>query len=178
MSKLPMNLPNRITLTRILLIPIVLALMVIDDITCRWLAAILFLLAALTDFVDGRLARSRGEITDFGKFIDPIADKLLVLLPLILLLWQGADVGVFAVLIMVAREIIISGFRLVAASRNQVIAADASGKLKTSLQILAVAMLMLRAPYAYYVAWLAALLSAYSGCEILIKNSAALEENP
>lgn len=176
MSKIPMNLPNRITLSRIALIPVVLVLMAMKTDTCLWIAAGLFLLAAFTDFLDGRLARQRGEITDFGKFMDPIADKLLVLLPLILLVWMGADVSVWAVLIMVAREIIVSGFRLVAVGQGNVIAAGWSGKLKTLVQIGAVALLIVDLPFGYYAAWIAAALSAYSGIEILLRNRSVLED--
>ena len=171
-----MNLPNRITLSRILMIPVLLVLMAGDSEAYRLAAAAVFGVAALTDFVDGLLARRRQEVTDFGRFIDPIADKLLVLLPLIMLCWQRADVSVAAVLIMLAREIIVSGFRLVAAGRGSIIAAEWSGKIKTLLQLLAVLLLILRLPYGYHAAWLAAILSAYSGVEILVRNRAVLEE--
>ena len=175
-KRLPMNLPNRITLSRILMVPVLLALMILDGEGSRIAAAAVFAVAAVTDFVDGLLARRRQEVTDFGRFIDPIADKLLVLLPLIVLCWQRADVSVVAVLIMVSREIIISGFRMVAAGRGSIIAADWSGKVKTVVQLIAVLLLILRMPYAYYAAWLAAAISAYSGLEILIRNRDALEE--
>ncbi|MCL1795325.1 MAG: CDP-diacylglycerol--glycerol-3-phosphate 3-phosphatidyltransferase [Clostridia bacterium] len=175
-KKLPMNLPNRITLSRIVLVPALLALMMAEGAWCRVAAAAVFAIAATTDFVDGQLARRRKEVTDFGKFMDPIADKMLALLPLIVLCWQRADVSVVAVLIMVAREIIISGFRLVAVGRGSVIAAGRSGKAKTLVQLSAVLLLILRLPYAYYAAWLAAALSAYSGLEILVKNRDILEE--
>lgn len=176
-KKLPMNLPNRVTLARMLMIPIVLCLMAMEGRAATWAAVCVFLLAGVTDIIDGRLARQRGEITNFGKFMDPIADKLLVLLPLLLLTAQGADVSVWAVLIMVAREIIVSGFRLVAAGHGSIIAAGWSGKLKTVVQIIAVAMIMAGVPLAAWAAWIAAALSAYSGFEILWKNRAVLEED-
>ncbi len=177
MSKIPMNLPNRITILRILMIPLYLVLMALHTEVSIWLAAIVFALAALSDYIDGNLARKRGEVTDFGKFMDPIADKLLVLLPMILLCSTGGAIDVWAVLIMVAREIIVSGFRLIAAGKGVVIAADKSGKLKTVVQIVAVLMLTLSIPYAWIVVWVATALSAYSGAEIVLRNRKVLEES-
>lgn len=177
MRKLPMNLPNKITLARIALIPIYLALMAIDARWSAWAAAAVFAVASLTDLVDGMIARKLGLVTDFGKFMDPIADKLLVLLPFILFVkTSGGMIDVWAVIIMVAREITVSGFRLVAARRKVVIAADWSGKLKTTLQMLAVLMLTLGLGQGWYVAWAAAALSAYSGIEIIIRHRVVLEE--
>ena len=175
-KRLPINLPNRITLLRIMMVPALLALMMTEGVWYRATAAALFAIAATTDYIDGLLARRRNEVTDFGKFIDPIADKMLALLPLIVLSWQRADVSVVAVLIMVAREIVISGFRLVAVGRGRIIAAGWSGKVKTLVQLLAVLLLILRVPYAYYAAWLAAVLSVYSGLVILIQNRVVLED--
>lgn len=176
MSKLPMNLPNKITIARILMIPLYLLLMALGPQGPNWWAALVFAVAGITDWLDGNLARKRGEVTDFGKFMDPIADKLLVLLPLIQLLYMGAPVSVWAVIIMVAREIIVSGFRLVAVQKGTVIAAGWTGKVKTTVQIIAVLMLTLQLPLAGLVTWAAALLSLYSGAEIIIKNRAMLEE--
>lgn len=176
MTKIPMNLPNRITIARMLLIPIFLALMSIEGTIYAWLAAGVFALAALTDMLDGMLARRRNEVTDFGKFMDPIADKLLVLLPMILLTVKG-DIGqTWAVMLMVAREVIVSGFRLVAVTRGVVIAAGWSGKIKTIAQIITVLLLTLRMPLADFAVWVSAALSVYSGMEILIRNRQVLEE--
>lgn len=168
-----MNLPNRITLARIAMIPLVLLLMAL---TWRIPAGIVFILAALTDQLDGYLARKRGEITDFGKFMDPIADKLLVLLPMIYLCREGGALDAWAVLIMVAREIVVGGFRLVAVTKGVVIAAGVSGKIKTIVQMVAAGTLILGMDFGWYIAWVGALLSAYSGAEILIKNRRVLEE--
>lgn len=176
MSKLPMNLPNKITLLRIAMIPVYLILMAIGTETTKWLAVIVFALAALTDLLDGQLARRRGEVTDFGKFMDPIADKLLVLLPLIMLVQDGGTIDMWAVMIMVAREIIVSGFRLVAVTKGTVIAAGWTGKVKTVVQIIGVLLLTAGEPVGWYVTWAAAVLSAYSGVEIIVKNKSVLEE--
>lgn len=176
MKKLPMNLPNKITLIRIALIPFFLVLMGIEGNVFRWLGVILFSVAALTDMLDGELARRRNEVTDFGKFMDPIADKLLVLLPMILLTHAGPMHQVWAVMLMVAREIIVSGFRLVAVNKGSVIAAAKSGKIKTTVQVVAVILLTLGSAAAPYCLWVAALLSVYSGGELLLKNIHILEE--
>lgn len=176
MNKLPMNLPNRLTLLRIALIPVYFLFMVTYNGLANWPAAAVFAIASITDWLDGRIARKNGQITDFGKFIDPIADKLLVLLPMIYLA-VGGSINVWAVIIMVAREVIVSGFRLVAVTKGTVIAAGWTGKIKTLVQMLCVMMLTLgMQPLGGLTAWVAAILSLYSGAEILIKNRAMLEE--
>lgn len=178
MSKLPMNLPNKITIARILMIPVYLVLLVLVDMDPNWPAAIVFAIASATDWVDGQIARKRGLVTDFGKFMDPIADKLLVLLPMIYLAATDGTANVWAVMIMVAREIVVSGFRLVASAKaGNVIAAGWAGKVKTSVQILAVLLLTLGADtLGGAVTWVAAALSLYSGIEIMVKNRWVLEE--
>ena len=177
MSKLPMNLPNKITIARILLIPLYLVLMAVMDTQTNWAAAIVFVIASATDWIDGQIARKHNMVTDFGKFIDPIADKLLVLLPMIYLATQGGVIDVWAVIIMVAREIIVSGFRLVAVGKGNVIAAGWTGKVKTTVQMLAVLLLTLGLyTLGWWAAWIAAFLSLYSGLEIIIKNRSVLEE--
>ena len=160
-----MNLPNKITLTRIFMIP-VFVLFFYLDVMNGWnylVAAIVFVLAASTDALDGHIARSRGLVTNLGKFLDPIADKVLVSTALILLLtrmeafWQpfalfGGDaaraaslmtvVAGVCVALILARELIVSGFRMVAAERDLVIAADKLGKVKTTFQDASVAFLL------------------------------------
>jgi CDP-diacylglycerol--glycerol-3-phosphate 3-phosphatidyltransferase len=135
-----MNLPNRLTLLRIALVPVYLVALAIRTQTSLWLALIVFIAAALTDVLDGRIARARGQVTAFGKFMDPIADKLLIIPALMLMVEQGlapAWVGI----VFVAREFIISGVRLVAAERGVTIAAGIWGKAKTVLQIVAIGLL-------------------------------------
>jgi CDP-diacylglycerol--glycerol-3-phosphate 3-phosphatidyltransferase len=177
MNKLPMNLPNRITIARMLLIPLYLLLLALDTTGFRIAAAGVFLVAALTDYVDGAIARKRGLITDFGKFMDPIADKLLVLLPFIWFCRDAALGGVWAVMLMVAREIAVGGFRMVAAGKGAVLAAEKSGKVKTVVQIIAVLALTLGlSTLGWVIAWVAAALSVVSGAEIFLKNRRVLEE--
>lgn len=176
MTKLPMNLPNRITIARILLIPVYMLLLVVLPEGLHWIAAIVFIVAAVSDWLDGQIARRRNQITDFGKFMDPIADKLLVLAPMILFTNLGV-LNVWAVILMVFREIIVSGFRLVAVGKGSVIAAGWTGKIKTAVQMLAVLLLTLGLfSIGNAIGCLAAALSVYSGAEIIYKNRAMLEE--
>ena len=181
-GRLPMNLPNTITMIRIAMIPFCVILLT-GNLGCRIAAALLFAVASFTDHLDGHLARKRNEITDFGKFMDPIADKLLVLMPLIYLIREGSSMDVFAIMMMVAREIVVSGFRLVACSRGCVIAAAGSGKLKTVVQMIAVLMLILNFgneiwnTIGWAMIWVATVLSVYSGVEILVRNRHILEVN-
>lgn len=151
-----MNLPNKITLTRIFMIP-VFVLFFYLDVMNGWnylVAAIVFVLAASTDALDGHIARSRGLVTNLGKFLDPIADKVLVSTALILLLTRGwafeADffaswgliVAGICVAVILARELIVSGFRMIAAGRGIVLAADKLGKIKTVFQDLSIALIL------------------------------------
>lgn len=151
-----MNLPNKITLTRIFMIP-VFVLFFYLDVMNGWnylVAAIVFVLAASTDALDGHIARSRGLVTNLGKFLDPIADKVLVSTALILLLTRGRafEVDFFAgwglivagicVAVILARELIVSGFRMIAAGRGIVLAADKLGKIKTVFQDLSIALIL------------------------------------
>lgn len=176
MTRKPMNLPNRITMIRMLLIPVFLVFMSIEGTATMWIAAAIFSIAAVTDMLDGMLARRRNEVTDFGKFMDPIADKLLVLMPMMLQAAKGGEHLSWAVMLMVAREIIVSGFRLVAVRKGKVIAAGITGKVKTIVQMAAVLLLTLNVPLSGVVIWVATALSIYSGVEILWKNRSFLEE--
>lgn len=186
MKKLPMNLPNRLTLVRIALIPVYLALLT-GGAVCRVLATAVFAVASITDYFDGKIAREQHIVTDFGKFMDPIADKLLVLLPFIYFcaLESPSDAGVWPVMVMVAREIIVSGFRLVACARGAVIAADKFGKVKTGTQMgtaLGLTLVPVIAPLlpwfstlAWVFVWICGALSLYSGVEMLARNWSLLE---
>lgn len=132
-----MNLANKITLLRICMIPVFLLIIltgILDESTGRIVATVIFIVASATDALDGYIARSRNMITNFGKFMDPIADKLLVSSALISMVQLG-DLSALVVIIIISREFIISGFRLVAASSNVVIAASIWGKVKTFVQM-------------------------------------------
>ncbi len=127
-----MNLPNKLTLLRILMIPVCLALWALGQ---PVYSAAVFALAALTDFLDGYLARRDGLVTVFGKFLDPVADKLLVLTAMIMLTEKGL-LPAWAVVIVAARELAVDGLRLVASGSGKVVAAKMPGKIKPTLQLL------------------------------------------
>ena len=185
-SKLPMNLPNRLTMLRIAMIPVYLLLLTGNN-WCRFAAGLVFAAASITDYFDGRIARERNLITDFGKFMDPIADKLLVLLPFLYFCatepFGVADV--WPVMLMVAREIVVSGFRLVASAQGSVIAADKFGKVKTAVQMGTVLALTLRpaivpalpwfGTLCFVFLWICGALALYSGVEMIVKNRRILE---
>lgn len=178
MSKLPMNLPNKLTLLRIFIIPLYFIALVIDPNSIKWGAFLLFCIASVTDWFDGRIARNRNEVTNFGKFMDPIADKLLVLLPMVYFSAVPGTLSVWATIIMVAREIVVSGFRLVAVTtKGNIISAGWTGKIKTSVQMLCVLLLTLGMnAFGGIAGWIAAILSLSSGAEIIVKNRSVLEE--
>ena len=130
-----MNLPNKLTVLRMAMIPLFLLFMLLPGIPNAFLwAAIVFALASATDFLDGYLARKYNLITDFGKFMDPLADKLLVVSALCCFVESGWVSGLF-VFIILAREFLVTSVRLIAAGHGTVIAADLFGKLKTVIQI-------------------------------------------
>ncbi len=145
-----MNIANKLTLIRVALIPVFIAFFYIDIPYRQHFAALIFVAASLTDLFDGRLARRRGIVTNFGKLVDPIADKLLVCSALIMLIagdmFAGwfKDIFVILVIIMVGREFVISGLRLLAAAGGKVLAADMFGKVKTVVQIVAVTVVLMQ----------------------------------
>jgi CDP-diacylglycerol--glycerol-3-phosphate 3-phosphatidyltransferase len=137
-----LNLPNLLTLTRILLIPVFVVLFVTPDQDRSLMAAIVFVVAAVTDMLDGYLARRSGQVTKLGKLLDPIADKLLVLSALILLVNVDRVSALVAILI-IARELGVTGIRAIAAGEGMIIAAETTGKYKMALQVVAIVMLIL-----------------------------------
>ena len=174
-----MNLPNRITLFRIALIPLfaVFALSAIPygDI---W-AALIFVIASISDAVDGKIARSRNLVTNFGKFADPLADKMLVCTAMICLISMGR-LSAWIVIVILAREFIVDGLRLVAIEKGVVIAASKWGKLKTTFQMIMVAMLLINSlsflPQPSYdvitqiIVYIALALTIWSGFDYLNKG--------
>ena len=139
-----MNLANKLTLGRIVLVPIFLIFIAAKDIPYgTFIATFVFILASLTDKLDGYIARSRNQITNFGKFMDPLADKLLVTTALICLV-DLQLVPSWAAVIIIAREFAVSGLRTLAASEGKVIAASWWGKIKTVTQIIAIVSLLLK----------------------------------
>lgn len=142
-----MNLPNKLTIFRVVLIPFFLVFLYTDfwGRGNLYIAAAIFIIASLTDLIDGKIARKYNLVTNFGKFMDPLADKLLVCSALICLI-QLESIPAWVVIIIIAREFIISGFRLIASDNGVVIAASYWGKFKTAFQMLTVIVLILNIP--------------------------------
>lgn len=175
-----MNLPNKLSLTRMGLIPVMVVLMYPGSTLCNLLAAAVFGAAAFTDYLDGHIARKEGIVTDFGKFIDPVADKLLNLSAFIMLIHAGL-MPAWAVVVILARELCVDGLRMVAVGNGQVIAAGKLGKIKTVSQIILVLWLMLtRLPASSH--WFSMILlgwvvviTLWSGADYFIKNGSCLK---
>ena len=142
-----MNLPNKLTLFRVVLIPFFVLFLLAPYFEGygNYIAVAIFIVASITDFLDGKIARKYNLVTNFGKFMDPLADKLLVCSALICLI-QLELIPAWVVIIIIAREFIISGFRLVASDNGVVIAASYWGKFKTAFQMLTVIVLILNIP--------------------------------
>ena len=176
-----MNLPNKLTLLRIIAIPFfIFFLMTSFAPFSKWIAFGLFIVASLTDFLDGYIARKYHLVTDFGKFADPLADKLLVCSALICLLSLD-KISVYIVLVIIARDFIISGFRLVAAGKGIVIAADWSGKVKTALQMVMILFIIADISFLFPVTIgleiIVTVLTVVSLIECMVKNKGVLKEN-
>lgn len=175
-----MNLPNKLSLTRMALIPLMVVLMYPNNTVCNLLAALVFALAAFTDYLDGHIARKQNIVTDFGKFIDPVADKLLNLSALIMLIQHGV-MPAWVVVLILARELCVDGLRMVAVGHGKVIAAGQLGKIKTVSQIALVLWLMLsHQPVLGH--WLSLILTAWvlvitlwSGIDYFLKNGSCLK---
>ena len=170
-----MNWPNRLSILRVLCIPVLIVLLSLPDAWCGWAAAGVFTLASLTDFLDGHLARKNNWITVFGKFIDPVADKLLVLCTMIMLCSLGL-MPAWTVILILARELSVDGLRMIAVSNGKVIAAGPLGKIKTASQMIVILLLLcLRRPLFSFPAGIAAgawicAITLWSGIDYFIKN--------
>ena len=171
-----MNLPNKLTIARIIMVPFFIAAFMTGYYPA---ALVLFCAASVTDFFDGKIARERDLVTNFGKIMDPLADKILVYSALCL--FTEADlIRAWMLILILAREFIIAGMRTVAASEGRVLAAGMSGKIKTVLQMFAVIayLLALSVPSvqqritlaANVIFWSALVMTVYSGCEYVLKN--------
>lgn len=136
-----MNTPNKITLLRVIMIPIFMIAMISNFAYSNIVAFILFVLASITDGIDGYMARKRNQITSFGKFMDPLADKLLVTSALLIFI-QWGQMSAWAAMIIIAREFAVTGLRLVAAAEGKVIAAGMSGKIKTVVSIVGICLML------------------------------------
>lgn len=172
-----MNLANKLTILRVLLVPVFMIILLIDFPNNDYIALTVFVIAALTDMLDGHIARSRNQITKFGKFMDPLADKLLVSSALIILVEMNR-LSSWVVIIIIAREFAITGLRVLAASEGITIAASWYGKFKTIFQMLAIVILLLNNyPFSIFnipadkiIVVLATIFTIISGLDYLIKN--------
>ncbi len=188
-----MNLPNKLTVFRVILIlPFVLCLLgqgagwgwfdalfggIMDYM--NWIALVIFVVACLTDLLDGKIARKHNLVTNFGKFMDPIADKLLVVSAMICLIELGR-IPAYVVIIIISREFIISGFRLIASDNDVVIAASMWGKYKTVFQMVMVILMLANIPALQLVTtivmWIATVLTIVSLVDYIYKNRSVLSD--
>ena len=175
-----MNLPNKITIFRMCMIPVFLVFYLIDTIPANNVIAVtIFIIACLSDAVDGHIARKYNLVTNFGKFMDPLADKLLVCTALICFVAQDT-IPLLVVIVIIAREFIISGFRQVASDAGLVLAASYWGKFKTTAQMIMCVLLILHLDYAWFgtletiFIWLSFALTVISMMDYLIKNRSVL----
>ena len=195
-QKQKMNLPNKLTLLRVVMIvPFVLCLLASHQ---KWqflggaadyleyVALLIFVLASLTDLIDGKIARKYNLVTNFGKFMDPLADKLLVCAAMIVLVEMGR-IPSWVVIVIISREFIISGFRLIASDNGVVIAASYWGKFKTTFQMLMICMMIVMdtpvcaglpafSGVTCAVMWIALVLTVVSLIDYLVKNRSVLKD--
>ena len=177
-----MNLPNKLTILRVIMIPFFVAALLYDggaNQNMRYVAAALFIIASLTDILDGKIARKYNLVTNFGKFMDPLADKLLVCSALICMI-ELRELPAWMVIIIISREFIISGFRLVASDNGVVIAASYWGKFKTTFQMIGVVLLIFNIPalstLTTIIVWIALALTVISLVDYIVKNAGVLTE--
>lgn len=195
-----MNLANKLTMLRIILVPVFLVFIAVKDIPyVTFIATIIFVIASVTDQLDGYIARNRNQITTFGKFMDPLADKLLVTAALISLV-ELKIIPAWAAVVIIAREFAVSGLRTIAASEGKVIAASIWGKVKTVTQIIAILLCLFRVniesvDYLYtsvtqnqilnyiimygskYILILAVIITIISGIDYFVKNKNVINSN-
>lgn len=179
-----MNLPNKLTILRVIMIPFFVAALLYDggaNQNMRYVAAALFIIASLTDMLDGKIARKYHLVTNFGKFMDPLADKLLVCAAMVCLVATG-QLAAWIVIIIISREFIISGFRLIASDNGIVIAASMWGKFKTVFQMLMIIVLIANIPLAAFdmigtvLTYVALVLTVVSLVDYIAKNKDILKE--
>lgn len=175
-----MNLPNKLTMFRVILIPFFVVFMLVDITTVnKWIALVIFIVASLTDLLDGRIARKYNLVTNFGKFMDPLADKLLVCSALICLV-ELEKLPAWMVIVIIAREFIISGFRLIASDNGVVIAASYWGKFKTTFQMVMICLLIADiaaiSVITNVIVWIALVLTIVSLIDYLVKNKEVMKE--
>ena len=171
-----MNTANKLTMLRIVMIPVFLVILYLDFPFNRYLALLIFILASVTDFIDGYIARHYNQVTDFGKFMDPLADKMLVMAAM---LWfvEAGRMPAWALLIVVVREFAVSGLRLIAVDNGRVIAAAWSGKVKTASTMVGICLMLLPVPHMVDVIVTAVIVitTVYSGVEYFVKNKDVID---
>ena len=170
-----MTTANKLTLCRVVMIPIFLVLLYVDFTGHLWAALAVFILASVTDFIDGYVARHHHQITDFGKFMDPLADKLLVMSAMawfVEVAWMPA----WAFFVVIARELAVTGLRLVAVEQGRVIAAAKSGKVKTACTMVGIILMLIFPNATLRLVCVAVILvtTIYSGIEYFVKNKDVL----
>ena len=172
-----MNLPNKLTLLRIVLILPFLLVLYLDVPFAPFIALGIFIIASLTDMLDGKIARARNLITDFGKFADPLADKMLVTAAMLWFVEIGQMPG-WALLIVIVREFAVSGLRMVASDKGRVSAAGWSGKVKTAATMVCIVLMFLPIPEVLNTVCVAVIVATtiYSGVEYFLKNKDCLSE--
>ena len=175
-----MNLPNKLTMFRVILIPFFVVFLLVDITSVdKWIALAIFIVASLTDLLDGKIARKYNLVTNFGKFMDPLADKLLVCSALICLVALNR-VPAWIVIVIIAREFIISGFRLIASDNGVVIAASYWGKFKTTFQMVMICLMIVDIEQISLltgiVMWAALILTVVSLVDYLVKNKDVMKD--
>lgn len=177
-----MNLPNKLTVLRIIMVPFFVFFMLTDvgGAANKWIALVLFCVASLTDMLDGKIARKYNLVTNFGKFMDPLADKLLVCSAMICMIELG-QLPAWIVIVIIAREFIISGFRLVASDNGIVIAASYWGKFKTVFQMAMIIVLIMDLGGVFdlignVLVWIALALTIISLIDYIVKNKQVLTQ--
>ncbi|NMA85057.1 MAG: CDP-diacylglycerol--glycerol-3-phosphate 3-phosphatidyltransferase [Epulopiscium sp.] len=179
-----MNIANKLTIARVLMIPVFLIFLLTDWFTqpmTQYIALAVFIIASFTDFLDGYIARSRNLITNLGKFLDPLADKMLVTSAMVGLV-QLDRLSAWVVILIISREFIVTGFRILAASEGIVIAASYWGKIKTVSQMFMVIVLLLpfTSPLLQWIEWIliwtSVISTIISGLDYIIKNKQVLVE--
>ena len=177
-----MNLPNKLTILRVLMIPFFVLFMLMDitGAADKWIAVALFVVASFTDFLDGYIARKYNLVSNFGKFMDPLADKLLVSAAMICLVEMGR-LPAWIVIVIISREFIISGFRLIASDNGVVIAASYWGKFKTVFQMAMIIVLICNLGGAFGIVetaliWISVILTIVSLIDYIVKNSNVLKD--
>ena len=176
-----MNLPNKLTFVRIIMIPFFVFFLLTDFVAgSKWIATVLFCAASITDFLDGHIARKYNLVSNFGKFMDPLADKLLVMSALVSMVAME-DLPAWVVIVILAREFAITGFRTLAMEANIVMAASWWGKIKTTTQMIMIILVLLHLPFAAMpmieniLVGLAVFFTIVSGVDYIVKNKQVLK---